>query len=230
MIMSKSKKDDFTIVITMVLLLSFFAWNVFFVEKEDASVDLSTNAHMLSIHVKRLSDGVEATSHCSSTAIGSRTILTASHCLIMPAGVILKGVSLRGNPTIVEKHIMDGKDHSIIIFSDETFKSWVKLDQKDQNSMYVGKNVQFWGWPSNFGKMYRKGYISAIFKKDGKAVSWYLDMQGFPGDSGSGVYDESGRLIGVVSNMKFQSMKSISMRYVEMLNFNFTEEQIGMIR
>lgn len=127
--------------------------------------------------------------HCSATAVGPSTILTATHCLIGQHHIWLDGKAEK-----VIAIVNDGHDHSLVTVKD-TFTHVAKLAHKMPN---VGSEIQYIGNPDVLVQLYRKGTYLGEQYQDG--IHWQvLDISGYMGDSGSGVFDEDGRLIGVVS-------------------------------
>lgn len=124
---------------------------------------------------------------CSATAVGADLILTATHCF---EGGPLQAVGTQ-RCTQVGAGVSDGNDHTIIRVSCKQWK-WAVMD----GHMYVGQQVHWWGYPGGLSDIYRRGYVM------GYEQGWTLtDARVFSGDSGSGIFDRRGKLVGVVSTM-----------------------------
>lgn len=140
---------------------------------------------------------------CSATAIGPHALLTASHCeeptdyiSVDGEGAMIVGVPLR-----------DGFDHSIFLVT-STLSDYAEIDSKD---FELGDDVFIFGNPGNDTDIFRKGYVAGF--KGGTDANPYeelfsgkvsvrmtlFDLNGFSGDSGSGVFDSNGKLRGVIN-------------------------------
>lgn len=127
-------------------------------------------------------------SQCGATAVGPHTVLTASHCL-----ADVRVITLDGLPYDVVSVTHDGADHALIRV-EGTFKRWAKRGDPAK----VGDAVYFRGSPRGFTPLYRWGQVSGHYTEAGDRFTLY-DMQVAPGDSGSGVFNDDGELVGVVS-------------------------------
>jgi hypothetical protein len=84
----------------------------------------------------------------------------------------------------------DVTDHSLILLAGCSFSAKARLGIQPS----VGAQVMYWGNPYLFEDMLRIGYIAK--KENG---SLFLDINGYKGDSGSAVFDSSGKIVGVLS-------------------------------
>lgn len=120
---------------------------------------------------------------CSGTAVGPNVVLTATHCAANGLWLI------DGLPVQVLSRKDDGNDHTLLRVS-RTFPKWAK----------VGKNppqkaeVHWYGNPFPLRDMYRAGYVAGRW--NGMIL---IDAPCAGGDSGSGIFDARGRLVGVLS-------------------------------
>lgn len=157
------------------------------------SVDLTpaplADQHRAAHHIQ-YDNPVEADS-CSATAVGPHTLLTAGHCLMASNKVIIDG-----NPAAVKNLVFDNADHMLIV-TDATFAAYLHIDQ-DALSVPPSGQVHIWGNPGRSRDVYR---IGAFLKYDDlddiKVAVFQLPI--FAGDSGAGVINEAGVIIGVVS-------------------------------
>lgn len=124
---------------------------------------------------------------CSGTFIGPGLLLTASHCFGDGANPL---VTINWQPVNVESIRHDGADHALVVV-DYANPTWV---QTSPNRAEQGQPVFMYGNPAYKTDLFRRGYISGW---DGQQI--YVDMMIGHGDSGAGVFDDQGRLIGVVT-------------------------------
>jgi V8-like Glu-specific endopeptidase len=127
---------------------------------------------------------------CSSTAVGPHKLLTATHCVA--TGLAFK---VDGQLVTVAAITNDGADHSIMTLSDMTFEEYAVVNA---DSLKQGDHVYMWGNPDGLNDQYREGYVTgAIQTPDGPIVT--LDLNGYFGDSGAGLFNEKGEVVGVIS-------------------------------
>lgn len=124
---------------------------------------------------------------CSGTAVGERLVLTASHC--WQGGRLMK---INGQPAYALKIKHDGKDHALVRVTMK-FDRWARMGAMPVQA----QDVTWHGNPASQEDILRRGYVMRVRK--GEA---YIDAQGFGGDSGSGIFDRQGRVIGVLSGIK----------------------------
>ena len=129
-----------------------------------------------------------ATGLCSGTAVSPDTLWTAKHCLDS-GGEITK---INGQPVTMGKVIELSKDRVSIRIQGLRFKTWAKIGP----APVQGQRVRFFGNPEGNASIYREGYIARA-QTDGLV----LVMPICRGDSGSGLLDDQGRVVGVVSAM-----------------------------
>ncbi len=128
---------------------------------------------------------------CSGTAIGPHTILTASHCFAGGGKLQLVNNQLVKVVRVVD----DKKDHSTVTV-DRTFKHWAHYGPVP----YQGMHVRWWGNPEGESDMYREGVVSKATTDD-----VLIDATICHGDSGAGIFDDAGEIVGVVTAMSDQS-------------------------
>lgn len=152
---------------------------------------------------------------CSGTAVSAHVVLSAAHCF--EGGPLVK---INGKPmSVVGEIIHDGSDHVLLVVSSgpaggkgplpRPFRKWAKLG----GPMYQGQEVHLWGNPGGLTDMFRRGYVMGTDKG-----WWVTDILIFRGDSGAGIFDKSGRIVGVVSTMfasgeNFHGMGAMPMKF-----------------
>jgi serine protease Do len=124
---------------------------------------------------------------CSGTMRGPHEFSTARHCI--DGGEKVTKVNDQKVEMIGWR--LTGKDSVIVSVRGVTFKHWPRTGVAHQ-----GDRVFWWGNPLGARDMYREGYVSGFF--DGNMV---VDATICHGDSGSGVFNEYGELVGIVSAM-----------------------------
>lgn len=126
------------------------------------------------------------TSVCSATAVGSYTLLTATHCLKADKGVL----SIEGQNATYEVLADDGKDHVLIRVSLKQ-ASVASLGPKPS----AGDVVYKWGNPMGLRRILIFGRVAG-WLGDGTML---IDSTGYKGDSGAAYFDSKGRIVGMVS-------------------------------
>ena len=122
---------------------------------------------------------------CSATAVGPHEIETAAHCLSYP----LRMVNDKPATLVSFRKVADDRVRATI--AGVRFDAWATPGKAVQ-----GERVRYWGQPHGRPFVYREGSVAAIYP-DGLL----LDVAVCSGDSGSGVFDDAGELVGVVSFM-----------------------------
>lgn len=150
------------------------------------------------------SDGI-----CSGTIVGAHTILSASHCF-SEGGPL---VSVNGKPAKQVALVNDGSDHALLTV-DIAFPRWATHGGKLKQRL----EVHYWGNPAGMADLYRRGYVSGFAREDG---AFLLDIEGYKGDSGAGIFDGHGRLVGVVSTL----WSIDNFRMIGVYPLAFTDEQ-----
>jgi len=145
---------------------------------------------------------------CSATAIAPHALLTASHCELPT-----NAVAVDGSRDIMEIQgvIRDGYDHTIYLVSG-TFKHYAEFSSARTN---VGDDVFLFGNPGELSDILRKGYIAKAPLDNVTAIQRMFlgpiadqvtyDFNGFFGDSGAAIFNSTGEIIGVVSQILSQS-------------------------
>lgn len=150
-------------------------------------------------------------STCSGVIVGPNQIATAEHCIT--AGGVLIAVDCQ--PVVVKGAHVTGYDQ-VVFDVDVTFPSHAEWSK---TLPAVGERVYFWGSPEGIGKLYREGYVAGIIQ--GMIV---LDIEVGHGDSGAGVYDSKGRIIGTVSQFAPHNEHITHTRFAVVVPFGATVE------
>lgn len=129
---------------------------------------------------------IESTqSVCSATAVAADTIETAAHCLAHPL------VSINGQKATIVAHHATGVDRVRVVVSGIRFDAWATQAKAKQ-----GDRVRWWGQPMGHPFVYREGVVAQVYE-DGILI----DATICKGDSGSGLFNEAGEMVGVISFM-----------------------------
>lgn len=128
---------------------------------------------------------------CSATAIGPHALLTAAHC-----NVPQKSITVDDQPATIELEMGDSADHSILFVSGVEFKAFATVEVREPE---IGEDVFFWGNPLAYSDSLRKGHIAG-WSALGGLDEMMVNINGAPGDSGSGLFDHNGILIGVLTD------------------------------
>lgn len=158
---------------------------------------------------------------CSGTIVKYNVILTATHCLESQLGGIDFILRVNGTDVKILDRADDGSDHTLLKV-DQAYTS-DRVRPISRNGPWVGQKFQYWGNPSRFENLYRLGYVSGYSdaKPYNKTVTM-LDVNGFMGDSGAGVLDMDGKVIGVVSILLWD--RTFTM--MGMFDFTFKEKDL----
>jgi len=152
---------------------------------------------------------------CSSTAVGVRLLLTASHCFGDKGDP--KTMMVDGKPVGILAIERDGADHALVRVS-ARFQYVAKVGR----TPIQGASVYFYGNPGGLPDIFRRGYIAGKYSDDG----YVLDCNIYFGDSGAGLFGATGELVGVVSG--FVSNGEFKLGYAKPLAF--TAEQWVRVR
>lgn len=177
---------------------------------------------------------------CSATAIGPHALLTASHCEKPTNYILVDGVRY-----MVSSIVRDDNDHTIYFLQGPEFAAYANVSQA---SARVGQDIYIIGAPGNFGKLFRRGtvagfvgpkadslealFAAAVGGGDPKQAVIY-DYNGFFGDSGSAVFDENGRIIGIISSLyeeEENSPEKERFRVMEGWPLRFSADQLQRAR
>lgn len=149
---------------------------------------------------------------CSATAVGPRTLLSASHCIKEGQPVLLINGTLYGILRIER----DGHDHALIVVT-KVFHQVATRGPEPK----VGDKVHWIGQPMGLENVYGEGLI----------VGHYEDRQLIDGSiwfgvSGSGLFNADGKLVGVVSGILGQQIYKLGFAWP----LAFTKEQWAEVK
>jgi S1-C subfamily serine protease len=125
---------------------------------------------------------------CSGTAISRSAFLGAAHCFGAEEGE----ASVNGKPAKYKVVANDGADH-VLVTVDKPFTVWARMSARKPSQ---GDEVFVHGNPAGIKDMLRVGRVAGW---DGDTMA--IDLLGWFGDSGAAVFNEDGRIVGVVSRM-----------------------------
>lgn len=154
---------------------------------------------------------------CSGTAVARDVILSATHCWEM-GGRLLE---VNGRPAHALEKIDDGKDHSLVRVS-VPLRSWTARIRPAKR----GDDVTWLGNPNGVQNVLRRGYVARI-DDDGTLL---VEAPAFGGDSGSGVFNDRGELVGVLSGARWWKSGEIVFALVYCNPLAFTEREWVEIR
>ncbi len=168
---------------------------------------------------------------CSGTIVAPNAILSAKHCFkdedpteIFPGFTILPKplpatMLVDGYRVYIIAIVFDDADHALVK-TDVTFKDFAKITKQPD----VGAHVHYWGNPAGINNVYREGYVTSYVRG-----SMVMDVNGFFGDSGAGIFDETGRVVGVMSYIGVQQHSGMTFRLMGSYPLDFTPLQYVMM-
>lgn len=170
---------------------------------------------------------------CSATAIGPQALLTATHCELSTDALFIQGEDGQAVRELsVIKRIRDGNDHTIMFVSGGTFPSFsaVEFDYQFQ----IGENIFIIGNPATFKQLVRKGCIAGLGQGESSSImdqpllEVFLDLRVGEGDSGAAVYNNIGKVIGVVTGIEVRGSTEKGSEYSIpfSLHIMFTVDQL----
>jgi S1-C subfamily serine protease len=129
-------------------------------------------------------------------AYGRRVVVTAAHVVRNESVMAIDG---RDGETVVGKVVFIDPGNDIAFITVPEIKTRTAVRYKPQrryDERLMGTNITYTGFPSHHDLLTIRGYIAAL-----EHDMLVTNMFGWFGSSGSGVFDQSGRLIGVVSGI-----------------------------
>lgn len=170
---------------------ALFAVLVLFVSLLPSACDARPPFERARATVYRIETGV---GQCTGTAVGPHTLLTAEHCGVSLPGRLLVGDTLAD----VQAITFDGTDHVLVRVS-MTFKRWSIRGPEPR----PGAAVFLIGHPEGLGNTLRRGYYCGWEERSPAngtdPMADLYDIEGGHGDSGAAIFDNDGRIIGVLS-------------------------------
>lgn len=151
---------------------------------------------------------------CGATKIDDRTAVTAEHCV---DGIFF----LDGQ--VPEKVVLDGHEHALVIVPKPLPGKAAKLAHRYPD---IGEELFIWGKPLGEGPLWREGYYQGkIELEEMQPYEWRIgSMFVAPGDSGSGIFNKKGQLVGSVS-IGFMATELRDWSPVGWHEYKFTKEQ-----
>lgn len=137
--------------------------------------------------------------YCTGTSIETplevTVILTAGHCV---EDRNITEMEVDGEEATITQTILDGRDHAILV-TDLPPRAGARLAPPPR----VTERVYFWG-NSRFEDLFRRGTVAKVEPEPHSLMpdvpNWVIiDAQAAPGDSGSGIFDQNGKVVGVLS-------------------------------
>lgn len=177
-------------------------------------------AHKASYQIAQVT--VTGTAFCSATAIGPQALLTASHCELPDETVVVRGVG----PLDIVARTRDGNDHTILLIKGATFADYVDVAL---DSLQVTDDVFTIGNPGQWKSIYQRGYVAGVLHKD-EGIVILLDLQAFPGASGSGVFNTDGKLVAVLATNEPQVEGELQIDLAGAYPLQFSQKDIDNAR
>lgn len=137
---------------------------------------------------------------CSGTMIAPTVLLSAAHCF--DDGSTLLAVNRI--PVNVESVKRDGADHIWVVL-DTAFADFAEVGPEPKQ----GDEVFIYGNPGGEFDLLRRGYV--VGTSNGGMI--YLDTRISHGDSGAGVFNRQGQLVGVISGGDMFTMMTLTVIY-----------------
>jgi hypothetical protein len=140
---------------------------------------------------------------CTATAVGPHALLTAAHCNESDLTTVTLDLSMK-KFHLLSKTI-DGRDHVIYIVDGQEFHNFVPL-QPGAHPAGTFEHVYLYGsgggaYPPQYKEGYRSFAVQDVSEVDQADGLVYYTIHVIPGDSGSAIYGEDGRIIAVTTYM-----------------------------
>jgi hypothetical protein len=152
---------------------------------------------------------------CSATAIGPHALLTASHCELPT-----RDLGVDGRKATIVSFARDENDHTIYLLSGIEFKDFADVDE---SPLTVGEDLFMYGNPGELDDIFRKGYVSKVDDEDDPPY-YYIDINTFFGDSGSGLFNRDGKLVAVLSTGEIQTIHDVNFELTGAFGLNFSKD------
>lgn len=158
---------------------------------------------------------------CSGTIVGPHAILTAAHCFEGFDGQM----AVNGRAVQIRDHVEDGWDHILVIVNAD-YGYWASRGAEPEQT----ESVFLFGNPAGHNDWFRRGYVVGVDADDDGHPVMIYDLNGFYGDSGSGVFADDGSLVGVISLVAFQSHYGVPLKMMASYALHFTPEQWAKVK
>lgn len=178
-------------------------------------------AHKASYQIAQVT--VSGRAFCSATAIGPQALLTAAHCELPDDTLYIRQ---KDDPAQIVARIRDGNDHTILLVKGVVFADYVDVAL---DSIEVADDVFTIGNPGHWKDIYQRGYVAGLLEKQSGIVI-LLDLQAFPGVSGSGVFSPAGKLVAVISTNEPQVEGDTQIDLAGAYPLQFTQKDIDNAR
>ena len=129
-------------------------------------------------------------------AHGRRVVITAAHVVRNESVMAIDG---RDGETVVGQVVFKDTavDIAFIVVPEMETRTAIRYrPQRNYNERLVGTTLTYTGFPSHHDLLTIRGYVSSIEKEH-----IVTNMFGWFGSSGSGVFDQQGRYLGIVSGI-----------------------------
>lgn len=150
---------------------------------------------------------------CSATAISRKAFVTASHCLV---GVTTE-IRFQGINRKVVRVEHDGKDHAIVMV-DADLGAYARRGRPAR----LGERLWMVGNPMGLPQVLREGVIAKVSEDQ-----TLIDCRCWQGDSGMGLFNANGQLVGVFNGAYTDRgpMGEVRFSFPVFLPLAFTKEQ-----
>lgn len=205
-----------------------------------ASNPVVTQAHKTT-HKIKMSEVMGGTvGSCSATAIGPHAILTAAHCSSASAVI-----TIDDHDADVMATMGDGLDHMIILERGVTFTYFADVDTARP---VIADDVFVFGNPGSFSDMYRKGVVAGFEKPEAPETALqallyskpksgnegvqttYYDFNGFFGDSGSAIFNDTGKIVGVTSFIIGDGAQGFELKFMGSYELRLSKDALTQAR
>lgn len=144
---------------------------------------------------------IEGEGQCTATAVGPHALLTALHCDEKDLTAVTLDLSMRKFHLLSKT--LDGRDHVIYIIDGEALQNFVPL-QPGVHPAGTFERIYIYGsgggaYPPQYKSGTRTTAITDVSEIDQADGLQFYSIPVIPGDSGSAIYGEDGRIIGVVT-------------------------------
>jgi hypothetical protein len=155
---------------------------------------------------------------CTAYAVGPHTLMTAEHCDVKSDSVFVDPISLQEirdnkiSPVKIVDREFDGQDHMLLDLAGVNFKQIVEVrgySAQGPRLPLQGERIHWWGNPGGMRDQYREGIVTGVIPWDVKdspegqrmegPVLYLTQATAIGGDSGSAVFGDDGRVVGIVT-------------------------------
>lgn len=219
--------------VTGVLAFVLVACSLFVgLKPPETRTEVIARAHKYAHKIEELDENGSVSGQCSATAIGAHMLLTATHCAQQGAAedyLVLDGYGMSEDLVKVKGLWRDNADHTIY-GTDRKFADYATVNTSAK--IVPGQVVFYFGNPGKYENFFREGHVVQFYRgypetKDlpAQPSEIYLDINGFHGDSGAGIFNEQGELIAVMNygNELDTSYDNITAKFMQADQPNFPQ-------